>query len=785
MTNDTDTASTWTDSPVEKIPNTTPSLEGLQTQEQRLVLDTVAKIRKCGLEGTVSLPQIVVCGDQSSGKSSLLEALTGIPFPRADDLCTRYATEISLRLEPTESISIKIIPDERRSAQSISDIQAFQETITDFNELPRIMEKANTVMGIRKKGDIASTTNAIARDVLSIEIAGPGRPQLTLVDIPGLVRAESKNSTQQDIDIISAITEHYIAQTRTICLPVIAASYDHVLQEILKRVRIHDKEGDRTLGVITKPDRLSHDSGAENTYIDLAKNQHVLFKLGWHVIRNRNHEERNVSLTERSINEDTFFSTSNWKHLPSDTVGIDNLRRRLSVLLFDHVKKELPSLREELEEKLSLTLNQLNQLGISRSTGAECKEYLAKLSLQFYELSKAAVDGHYEHSYFRQNPDPDFNLSSSSTICRARAVVQSLNTKFSEAIDKYGKKYDISLKDPEEFVDEENSDDEEDDEDYENEDKDEKKQESDGEKEEEEEAVFSTSSQHASTPSTPVEALEATEVIHKLTKKEGIEWVRKALIRNRGKELIGNFNPLLIGQLFWDTSENWYSLALKHINQTSEITTSFLRNLLKEKCPEDIEQRIWNSRIHDVLRQRYNAAVDELDKLWDDHKNYPINYNHYYTDTIAKRRQVREQAALEKAITDASQPITWSKKIQGLPSAPQSSNNVNIQQAVANYSKIIDPNMDTFSCEEVLDCVDAIYKVSKKTFVANVTTQVIERHLLRGLEMIFSPIYVNSLDAAQAEALASEPLASRRKREFLVSKIKKLKEGQEIFRGVM
>ena len=44
---------------------------------------------------------------------------------------------------------------------------------------------------------------------------------------------------------------------------------------------------------------------------------------------------------------------------------------------------------------------------------------------------------------------------------------------------------------------------------------------------------------------------------------------------------------------------------------------------------------------------------------------------------------------------------------------------------------------------------------------------------------------MNSLDAAQAEALASEPLATRRKREFLVSKIKKLKEGQEIFRGVM
>ena len=63
--------------------------------------------------------------------------------------------------------------------------------------------------------------------------------------------------------------------------------------------------------------------------------------------------------------------------------------------------------------------------------------------------------------------------------------------------------------------------------------------------------------------------------------------------------------------------------------------------------------------------------------------------------------------------------------------------------------------------------------------------QVIERHLLRDLEMVFSPIYVNGLKSADAEALASEPVASKSKREFLQSQIKKLKEGQEIFRGVM
>lgn len=48
---------------------TTSSLKGLQTEEQQRVLDTVAHLRKCGLENTLPLPQLVVCGDQSAGKS--------------------------------------------------------------------------------------------------------------------------------------------------------------------------------------------------------------------------------------------------------------------------------------------------------------------------------------------------------------------------------------------------------------------------------------------------------------------------------------------------------------------------------------------------------------------------------------------------------------------------------------------------------------------------------------------------------------------------------------------
>lgn len=75
--------------------------------------------------------------------------------------------------------------------------------------------------------------------------------------------------------------------------------------------------------------------------------------------------------------------------------------------------------------------------------------------------------------------------------------------------------------------------------------------------------------------------------------------------------------------------------------------------------------------------------------------------------------------------------------------------------------------------------------MSQKTFIANVTTQVIERHVVRGLEDIFSPIFVNKLDVDEIEGFASEPAATKRQRAFLEDRIGKLQEGHAVLRRVM
>lgn len=264
-------------------PSNTLSLEALQSDEQCLVLDTVAQVRKCGLESILALPQLVVCGDQSAGKSSVLEALIEISFPRNDVLCTRFATEIIMRRATIDSLAIKVIPDDERPSADKEAIKTFTETITDFEELPKTMDKAMHIMGI---GGTGSQSSAFARDILSVEIEGPSRPQLTLVDLPGLIQNETKGVTAADVELVREITDRYISQSRTIILAVVSATNDYANQGILTKVRKVDPDGERTLGIITKPDRLPAGSGSEAAYISLARNDDIFFKLGWHVVKN-------------------------------------------------------------------------------------------------------------------------------------------------------------------------------------------------------------------------------------------------------------------------------------------------------------------------------------------------------------------------------------------------------------------------------------------------------------------------------------------------------------------
>lgn len=112
----------------------------------RSMLDKIDKLRE--LVGTiVALPQLVVVGDQSSGKSSVLESLTGFSFPRATGLCTRYATQITCRREPRSSVNVGIIPRPDADDAVKTKLGAFRRSadVLKGSDLAEIFEEVSSL----------------------------------------------------------------------------------------------------------------------------------------------------------------------------------------------------------------------------------------------------------------------------------------------------------------------------------------------------------------------------------------------------------------------------------------------------------------------------------------------------------------------------------------------------------------------------------------------------------------------------------------------------------------
>ncbi|KAI0811301.1 P-loop containing nucleoside triphosphate hydrolase protein [Xylaria sp. FL0064] len=387
----------------------TDVLNGLCSEDQLELLDAVDQLRLQGIDHYISLPQIIVCGDQSSGKSSVLETISGVPFPVKSNLCTRFPTELILRRSPSTDVTVSIIPHTSLYRSERKTLSAFHEKLVGFEGVPELIESAKVAMGISMQG------KGFSKDLLRIEISGPQHPHLTIVDLPGLIHSETRQQSASDVELVRDVVQIYMKQPRSIILAVISAKNDFANQIVLKLAQTIDPSGKRTMGVITKPDTLVEGSGSEAMFVSLAENKEIEFSLGWHVLRNLDSEKIEGS-----------------SRLPSSRVGVEELRTRLSDVLLQQVATELPSLITEIDNKLQDCTYHLDQLGEPRTTVYEQRRFLAHIGQRFEHLIHD-INGIYTGTFFDE-ADTERGYEQ-----RLRAVIQRLNEEFASEMSQRGR----------------------------------------------------------------------------------------------------------------------------------------------------------------------------------------------------------------------------------------------------------------------------------------------------------------------------------------------------------
>ena len=146
-------------------------------------------------------------------------------------------------------------------------------------------DQANERMGLR--ADISTGNGAVfSEDVLKIEVQGPHEDYLTIIDVPGIFRTTTQGTTKDDMVMVRDLVKRYIRDDRTIILAVLPSNVDIATQEILELAEDYDKNGERTLGVLTKPDLVLEPS-AQAAVCDLVQGKKRPLTLGYFLVRNR------------------------------------------------------------------------------------------------------------------------------------------------------------------------------------------------------------------------------------------------------------------------------------------------------------------------------------------------------------------------------------------------------------------------------------------------------------------------------------------------------------------
>ncbi|KAK0405474.1 hypothetical protein QR680_018014 [Steinernema hermaphroditum] len=274
------------------------------------------------------LPQIVVVGSQSAGKSSVLENFVGREFlPRGSGIVTRRPLILQLVRSKEEFAEFIHRPGDR---------------FKNFDDVRREIEEETERLTGKNKG--------ISDVPINLKVYSPSVLDLTLVDLPGMIRIpvgdQPEDIEQHTKDMIMS----FIENENSLILAVTPANTDIATSDAIKLARSVDPDGRRTIGVLSKLDLMDEGTDAR----DILENKTLPLKRGYIGVVNRSQKDIDgqKSLGEALKSERSFFKKHHaYRHM-ANRHGTPFLQKYLNEQLTHHIKIVLPVLRANIQESL-------------------------------------------------------------------------------------------------------------------------------------------------------------------------------------------------------------------------------------------------------------------------------------------------------------------------------------------------------------------------------------------------------------------------------------------------
>ncbi|KAI0893948.1 Dynamin central region-domain-containing protein [Annulohypoxylon nitens] len=352
-------------------------------QLQDLVFNTIGT-------DSLDLPQIVVVGSQSAGKSSVLENIVGRDFlPRGSGIVTRRPLILQLinveedESEPDVHAAYRN-PTQARRSEWAEFHHIPSRRFTDFGDVKREIENETS--------RVAGSNKGINRQPINLKIYSPHVLNLTLVDLPGLTKVPIGDQPADIEKQTRTLISEYIAKPNSIILAVSPANVDIVNSEALKLARHVDPLGRRTIGVLTKVDLMDHGTNA----LDILSGRVYPLKLGFIGVVNRSQQDiqGNRPMEEALKAEAEFF-----RHHPayrniSMRCGTQYLAKTLNQTLMAHIRERLPDIKARLNTLMGQTQQELASYGDMHFSGKEHRgSMILQLMTRFATSFISSIDG--------------------------------------------------------------------------------------------------------------------------------------------------------------------------------------------------------------------------------------------------------------------------------------------------------------------------------------------------------------------------------------------------------